>query len=226
MVSYAINRKTFAVVKFNNGREASKASGKDDILIHGPEDMSKLTPGELNGLYKRTKSSPTQSFSDRGKMCQWLYDRLDGLSTQGESRVKETPQEVPMAAKKKETPAPEAAAPVKAKNGAKAAAAPAAPAEKPAKAPKAPKAPKGEGEESKRRGRSSGFEGKRLVATPVPEGTRGADNRRHKTSRRTANRAIIQAAGAKGILFEDYLAKGGHPGDLARDVKKGATTVK
>lgn len=109
------------------------------------------------------------------------------------------------------------------------------------KAPRAPKAPKATAPATEapapapateapkvRKVRPSKFEGKYLRAIPtpvVPGVNNGADVRRQKASRRTASRAILYAAGDAGISFADYLAKGGHPGDLARDVRKGATVV-
>lgn len=108
------------------------------------------------------------------------------------------------------------------------------------KAPRAPKAPKAtpapvetapapETAPKARKIRPSKFAGKFLrvlgEVPVVPNLNNGADARRQKASRRTASRNLLRAAGETGLKFEDYLAKGGHPGDLARDARKGAVEI-
>lgn len=103
----------------------------------------------------------------------------------------------------------------------------------PASAPKAPAAPVLGGPTPPasnpirtRVARVSKFEGKVLVYVPTPVvlGTNnGADVRRQKESRRTASRALLVSVAPLGLAFAEYLRLGGNAGDLARDVRKGAT---
>lgn len=85
----------------------------------------------------------------------------------------------------------------------------AAPAEAKAK-PKADTKPKAEGE---KRGRVSQYSGMLLKAT-VETNTRREGSHGHKSL------GIIMAAGKDGILYEDYIKKGGRLNDLVWDVNK------
>lgn len=85
-----------------------------------------------------------------------------------------------------------------------------------AKAPKAPKAPKAEGEG--KRGRVSQFSGMKLKPT-VETNVRREGSHGHKSLQ------LIIAAGKDGILYEDYIAKGGRLNDLSWDIDKGNVTA-
>lgn len=80
-----------------------------------------------------------------------------------------------------------------------------------AKPAAAPKAPKAEGEGG--RGRKSQYSGMRLKATVET-------NVRREGTHGFKSLGILIAAGKEGILYEDYLKKGGRLNDLVWDINK------
>lgn len=89
-----------------------------------------------------------------------------------------------------------------------------------AKTAKKTKAPKEKKEGSGRKGRVSAHAGKRIF---VAEGIE--ENPRREGGHGYNAMALVMSAGKRGILYEDYIEKGGRPQDLNWDLEKGHVVV-
>lgn len=75
------------------------------------------------------------------------------------------------------------------------------------------------------RGRKAGNAGKRLFSTILADTTGAVVNPRKAGSNGHKSMQLLIDAGTTGLMYEDYIAGGGRPQDLAWDIDKGNARV-